>query len=125
MGGANSPDNNPVPVEVCCAQLAATANAELEERTMARTGFGRKIANGSSNGLTEAKPGPQAAPRAAAETRPPLGTVREVKPSLDQVRAKAFELYQARAKAGRPGDAASDWLEAEKQLTGSRPHSAR
>lgn len=92
---------------------------------MARTGFGRKSVSGASNGLTESKPVPHAATALTAGPRPTLGVVRETKPSLDQVRAKAFELYQARAKAGRPGDAAADWLEAERQLTSSLPRPAR
>ncbi|MBY0308149.1 MAG: hypothetical protein K2Q09_05360 [Phycisphaerales bacterium] len=38
-------------------------------------------------------------------------------PSCDCIRARAFEIYQARAAAGEPGEAASDWLRAEEELT--------
>jgi hypothetical protein len=37
-------------------------------------------------------------------------------PSEDQVRARAYEIFQARE--GGPGDAMSDWLEAEAELKG-------
>jgi len=34
----------------------------------------------------------------------------------ERTRAKAYEIYQARCSAGRPGDASTDWLDAEREL---------
>ena len=39
----------------------------------------------------------------------------KVMPTEQQIRARAFEIYQRRK--GRPGDAHSDWLQAERELT--------
>jgi hypothetical protein len=35
----------------------------------------------------------------------------------DQVRRRAYEIYLARTRAGIPGDALSDWLQAERQVS--------
>lgn len=38
-------------------------------------------------------------------------------PTEDQIRARAFEIYRRRMERGLPGDAVSDWLQAERELT--------
>jgi hypothetical protein len=37
----------------------------------------------------------------------------------ERIRARAFEIFRARSGAG--GDALADWLQAERELSGSRP----
>lgn len=78
---------------------------------MARTTVPRKgVANGvgvSPAATAEVKPAP-----AATKT-----TVAPARPSSEQVRLRAFEIYQSRCRAGKPGDAASDWAQAERELT--------
>ena len=45
----------------------------------------------------------------------------EMKPvSADAVRRRAYEIYLARAAKGQPGNAASDWLQAERELNNKR-----
>jgi hypothetical protein len=34
----------------------------------------------------------------------------------DSIRTRAYELYVQRRRNGNPGDAASDWLQAEREL---------
>lgn len=36
------------------------------------------------------------------------------------VRVRAYQIYQARLRAGRPGDSASDWRQAEREMGRSR-----
>ena len=77
---------------------------------MARTTVPRKgVANGvgvSPGATAEVKPAP-----AATKTAPT-----SARPSSEQVRVRAFEIYQSRCRAGKPGDAASDWAQAEREL---------
>ena len=46
--------------------------------------------------------------------RAPLPVQSTRQPTVEEIRRRAFEIYCARR--GGPGDAASDWLEAERQL---------
>ena len=39
----------------------------------------------------------------------------------DRIRTRAFEIYQQRNGNGGQGDAASDWLQAERELNGGAP----
>jgi hypothetical protein len=43
------------------------------------------------------------------------------KPSDDEIRVLAYCLYERRCEAGIAGDAAADWLQAERQLASSAP----
>lgn len=78
---------------------------------MARTTVPRK---GVANGVA-------AQPAATAEVKPAPAATRTTtapaRPSSEQVRLRAFEIYQSRCRAGKPGDAASDWAQAERELT--------
>jgi len=56
----------------------------------------------------------QAAPSTRKPTKPRRGT--GVKVTDEQIRARAFEIYLARN--GASGDAASDWIQAERELRG-------
>ncbi len=38
------------------------------------------------------------------------------RPDPGRIRAKAYEVYVTRVNRGRPGDAVSDWLTAEREL---------
>lgn len=38
----------------------------------------------------------------------------------ERIRGRAFEIYTARAANGAPGDAVSDWLQAEREINGGR-----
>lgn len=40
-------------------------------------------------------------------------------PTHDQIRARAHEIYRERCRRGVPGDEASDWAQAERELGGS------
>lgn len=61
-------------------------------------------------------PSSAAQPKSAAATAASLPTV-EAKPTADQVRVRAYELYLARKAKSLPGDARSDWINAELELT--------
>jgi hypothetical protein len=50
-----------------------------------------------------------------AKRRAPAKT----EPSDDEIRILAYTLYERRAAGGQDGDAASDWIEAERQLKDS------
>jgi hypothetical protein len=39
-------------------------------------------------------------------------------PSEDMIRQRAHQLYLSRASSGQPGDAVSDWLQAEREPRG-------
>jgi hypothetical protein len=41
----------------------------------------------------------------------------EAVPSPEQVRSRAFEIYCERCEDGRAGDALTDWVTAERELT--------
>ena len=43
-------------------------------------------------------------------------TANQKKISLEVIRNRAHEIYLKRIKKGTPGDADSDWLQAEKEL---------
>lgn len=77
---------------------------------MARTSTPRKTAKAAPVvGLNaEIKPAPVQANAAARPTRP----------TSEQIRVRAFEIYQARCRTGKPGDAMSDWAQAERELSG-------
>ena len=55
-------------------------------------------------------------PTAQRQTLPPTG-----EPWMDRVRRRAYEIF--RERGSKPGDAASDWLQAEREL-GRATHSA-
>ncbi len=68
-------------------------------------------------------------PRKTAKATPAVGLNAEIKPApvqanaaarptSEQIRVRAFEIYQARCRAGKPGDAVSDWAQAERELSG-------
>ncbi len=82
---------------------------------MARTAVGKKSVNGTVPPLG---PSLSSASALTGGPRDASPAVREAKPNPDQVRQRAYELYQARSLAGRQGDPAVDWLEAEHQLRG-------
>jgi hypothetical protein len=46
------------------------------------------------------------------------------KPSEEEIRLLAYRLYERRCESGLAGDAAEDWIEAERELS-SRVHAAR
>ena len=58
--------------------------------------------------------------RTATITPPSPGQARDQsKPStasVEQVKRRAYEIYLQRVSAGKPGDAASDWAQAEREL---------
>jgi len=54
----------------------------------------------------------QAAPRAREETKP--RRIGDVVATDEQIRSRAYEIYLARS--GAPGDALSDWVQAEREL---------
>jgi hypothetical protein len=80
---------------------------------MARTSTPRKTAKAApAVGMNaEIKPAPVQASAAARPTR-------TTSPTTEQIRVRAFEIYQARCRTGKPGDAASDWAQAERELSG-------
>ena len=41
--------------------------------------------------------------------------------TADTIRTRAYEIYQKRDGNGGAGDAASDWLQAERELNGAAP----
>jgi len=65
-------------------------------------------------------------PQTMKKSTPPIaqnppqsrGAAPPPKVAPDRVRARAYELYLARNGNGRTGDAASDWLQAERELNG-------
>lgn len=50
--------------------------------------------------------------------RPPVQAGSRSTPTADLIRARAYQIYQARNGEGRAGDAASDWLQAEREIQG-------
>jgi hypothetical protein len=42
----------------------------------------------------------------------------------DQIRARAYDIYQRRMRSGEPGDALTDWLQAERELRTPPPTAA-
>ena len=68
--------------------------------------------SGSTTKTTRAKN--QAPPCTRKPAKPRRGT--GVKVTDEQIRARAFEIYLARN--GASGDAASDWIQAERELRG-------
>ncbi|MBX3384477.1 MAG: DUF2934 domain-containing protein [Phycisphaeraceae bacterium] len=60
-----------------------------------------------------------AAPKDCHPATPSAGISVEV--TVDHIRARAYEIYQARNGSGGPGDEASDWAQAERELNGSGP----
>jgi hypothetical protein len=55
----------------------------------------------------------QAKPKAPVA---PVSTPRE-----EEIRVLAYRLYELRCKSGIAGDAAADWIQAERQLSSDRP----
>lgn len=49
----------------------------------------------------------------------PVG--RGIPVSPDSIRARAYQIFQSRIRNRTPGDAISDWLEAERELAGRIP----
>ena len=60
------------------------------------------------------QPFPVGAQAAAGEA-----VVRSPPPAVDRIRARAYEIFAARNANGGQGDATSDWLQAERELTGA------
>jgi len=59
----------------------------------------------------------RSAPRRRKPTKiPQLAAGEAEPPSEERVRLLAYRLYERRQADGTPGDAASDWLEAERLL---------
>jgi hypothetical protein len=71
--------------------------------------------------INSKKPVTTSAPSTNAHTKPipaaQAGAIREVKPTVDQIRARAYQLYIERTARGDRGDAAADWLRAERELS--------
>ena len=55
----------------------------------------------------------------AASEAKETADVRALKPYAEQVRSRAYEIYCERCEDGRSGDAVSDWVTAERELTTS------
>jgi len=56
---------------------------------------------------------------ATVKSGAPEARTAELKPTTvdtEALRAKAYALFEARQRAGAPGDAASDWAQAEREL---------
>lgn len=68
---------------------------------------------GQKNGSKAPHPTLDAPPSRGAVAALPAPVTRE------RIQARAFEIYQARATSGQPGDANSDWQQAEHELNGS------
>jgi hypothetical protein len=73
--------------------------------------------------------GPQAWKREKSSTKPmPVTVESDWSPlSEDRVRFRAYLLFQERQRAGIPGDPASDWFRAQRELNEAsrRPERAR
>lgn len=70
-----------------------------------------------------AKPAPQASGAARTADQGATksnGPVREVKPSAELIRRRAYEIYQDRLARGIRGDANTDWLQAEREISQAR-----
>ena len=88
-------------------------------------------AKGAKPVRTTAKSGrPAAKPRAATRKSMPASAVSGgFEPTFEQIGKRAYEIYLGRG--GAPGDAMSDWLQAERELrqslgvSGMRPASAK
>ncbi len=77
----------------------------------AATPTAKPAATSKAPAKKEAKPAAKkAAPK--AKTAP--------SPSLDEIAQAAYLIYRRRIEQGLPGDSHSDWVEAEKQLTGGK-----
>jgi hypothetical protein len=65
-----------------------------------------------------AMPGQQAESGATSPGRAP-----QTNPAAprERIQARAYEIFQARKNNGRQGDAASDWMQAERELNGAAP----
>ncbi len=57
-------------------------------------------------------PAARPAPATTVAARSPVTD----RPRPERVRRRAYELYEERMRDGRPGDATSDWLQAEREL---------
>ena len=55
-----------------------------------------------------------------ARPKTPRPSKASTRPTEDEIRLLAYHLYQHRRDAGIAGDPASDWIEAERQLSGRR-----
>src|SRR5690606_16442600 len=83
---------------------AAPAAFEPQEHTMSTTSrkhgvFGRETRHGGAAGHRQHEPATQ---RTDAPVPP------------ERIQARAYEIYEARTREGSPGDAMSDWLQAER-----------
>lgn len=75
--------------------------------------------NRSKRRLTAAFPTPLPVASEAAHDGPeadvaPLNPAPDI--GDDQIRARAYDIYQRRMRRGEPGDALTDWLQAEREL---------
>ncbi len=66
----------------------------------------------SSDSVAADRKNAPSARRTKPRTRKSVAAVTE-----DQIRARAYEIYEARANG--PGDACSDWFQAERELAGA------
>lgn len=64
--------------------------------------------------------GTAVAPRSGPGAPMANGASAESKPTVESIRKRAYELYLARAAKGQPGNAATDWTQAERDLLGKR-----
>lgn len=48
----------------------------------------------------------------------PVGAPSNPPAGAERIRARAYEIYQQRVKRGTPGDAVSDWVQAEREIRG-------
>lgn len=81
----------------------------------------KPAAKPASKGAIKGTLKPQAARTAkgAAPVKRPAAKQQPV-PSADEIALRAYFLAEKRQQLGLPGDAHSDWLEAERQLLGER-----
>ena len=59
--------------------------------------------------------------RARRSAQAKTSTAAENPPSEEAIRLLAYRLYQRRCEAAIAGDAAEDWIQAERQLASSGP----
>lgn len=92
-------------------RLAMAKKADANNRAAAPALSGSPTENNSPRPASPTAAGPRK--RAAAAPKP-------AKFSQSEIALKAYYIAEARRKMGLPGDEASDWLEAERQLKGGK-----
>ena len=112
---------------------SSAKKATKSTRTTAGAGQSdaRPAAKGAKPGRTATKPArPATKPGTATRKSMPTHAVSgNIEPTFEQVSKRAYEIYLGRGSA--PGDAMSDWLQAERELrqsngaSGTHPASAK